>query len=72
MNFPRVSVTFSAHHILFDLINRTLYGKEYNFEVAYYAVCSIVARNFREDGMFLRVFSSLLFNGLLFFPQHYS
>jgi len=72
MNFPRVNVTFSAHHILFDLISRTLYGKEHNFEAAYYAVFSIVARNFHEDRMFLRLFSSVLFNGLLYFPQHYS
>jgi len=47
MNFPCVSVTFSAHHILFDLISRTLCGKEYNFEAAQYAVFSIVTRNFR-------------------------
>jgi hypothetical protein len=69
MDFPQCQCHILPHHILFDLISRTLCGKGYNLEAAYYAVFSIVARSFREDGMFLRFFSSLLFNSLLYFPQ---
>lgn len=53
---PHVGVSFSAHHIIFDLISRTLCGKEYNYEAACYAVFSTVARNFCEYGMFYTIF----------------